>query len=57
MRTTYIVRTKADKHFFIECQTMEEAEKIVEEYELEDIYDDCYEENFYEIVEFHTNSF
>ena len=46
----YIVRDREAGNIIVNQVTLEEAEKVVAEFEADDIENDCYVPNFYEIV-------
>lgn len=47
----YVIRDREAGNFIDSFDTLEQAQKALEEYEAQDKADEIYEENFYEIVE------
>jgi glyoxylase-like metal-dependent hydrolase (beta-lactamase superfamily II) len=46
----YVIRDRESGNLIVDCVTLEEAEKIVSEFEADDIKENNYIPNFYEIV-------
>jgi hypothetical protein len=46
----YVIRDREAGNLIVDCVTLEEAEKIVSEFEADDIKENNYIPNFYEIV-------